>query len=76
MPLLGYDVDPKGSKLVVNDEEAARVRNIFALYLEHQGMLAVLQELERRGWRTSAGKPAREESGAGSRLPRPACTGC
>ncbi len=25
MPLLGYDVDPRGSKLVVNEEEAARV---------------------------------------------------
>ena len=26
MPLLGYDVDPKGSKLTVNDDEATRVR--------------------------------------------------
>jgi len=34
MPLLGYDIDPKGSKLRVNHTEAARVRAIFALYLE------------------------------------------
>lgn len=52
MPLLGYDVDPKGSKLVVNETEAVRVRAIFALYLEHQALLPVVEELERRGWRT------------------------
>src|ERR1700752_4948617 len=33
MPLLGYDIDPRGSKLRINDAEAARVRTIFALYL-------------------------------------------
>jgi site-specific DNA recombinase len=33
MPLLGYDIDPRGSKLCVNNAEAARVRAIFALYL-------------------------------------------
>jgi site-specific DNA recombinase len=51
MPLLGYDVDPRGSKLVVNPEETEQVRTIFALYLEHQGLIKVVQELERRGWR-------------------------
>jgi site-specific DNA recombinase len=50
MPLLGYDVDPRGSKLVVNDAEAGRVRAIFDLYLEHQSMIATIQELDRRGW--------------------------
>jgi site-specific DNA recombinase len=49
-PLLGYDVDPKGFKLVVNPDEAARVRDVYALYLEHGGMIPVVQELERRGW--------------------------
>jgi site-specific DNA recombinase len=29
MPLLGYDVDPRGSKLIVSEAEAARVRAIF-----------------------------------------------
>jgi site-specific DNA recombinase len=52
MPLLGYDVDPKGSKLIVNEAEAVRVRAIFELYREHQALLAVVGELERRGWRT------------------------
>jgi site-specific DNA recombinase len=48
-PLLGYDVDDR-HKLVVNEEEAARVRAIFALYLERQALLPVVQELARRGW--------------------------
>jgi site-specific DNA recombinase len=49
-PLLGYDVDPRGSRLIVNEAEAKRVRVIFALYLEHRGLIPVIQELERRGW--------------------------
>jgi site-specific DNA recombinase len=48
-PLLGYDVDDR-CKLVVNEDEAARVRAIFALYLEREALLPVVQELARRGW--------------------------
>jgi len=51
-PVMGYDIDPRGGRLVVNPEEARRVRKIFELYLEHHALLAVLQELDRRGWRT------------------------
>ena len=50
MPLLGYDVDPLGSKLLVNEDEAARVRIVFELYLEHQSLIATIKELDRRGW--------------------------
>src|SRR5262249_11379207 len=50
-PLLGYDVDPHGFKLMVNEEEATRVREIFQLYCQHQGLIATVQELERRGWK-------------------------
>src|SRR5258707_1368753 len=50
-PLLGYDVDPRGFKLVINAEEAQRVRAIFALYLECGGLIATVQELDRRGWK-------------------------
>ena len=50
MPVLGYNVDE--TKLVVNEDEADRVREIFELYLEHQSLLAVAKELNARGWRT------------------------
>jgi hypothetical protein len=50
-PLLGYDVDPRGFRLVVNEDEAVRVRAIFELYLELRAMIPVVEELERRGWR-------------------------
>ncbi len=50
MPLLGYDV--RDSKLYVNEDEAARVRGIFEIYLEHQSLLATVAELDRRGWAT------------------------
>ena len=52
MPVLGYDVDPTRHKLVVNEEEAAKVRTIFGLYLEFEALIPVVQELERRGWLT------------------------
>ncbi len=49
-PLLGYDIDPAGYKLTVNTKEAERVRTIFALFLEHEAMLPVVEELARKGW--------------------------
>jgi site-specific DNA recombinase len=49
-PVLGYDINPQGFKLIINEEEAIRVRAIFALYLELEGVLSVVQELIRRGW--------------------------
>jgi site-specific DNA recombinase len=50
MPLLGYDVDLRTTKLVVNEQEAERVRAIFRLYRKHKAFRPVLQELARRGW--------------------------
>ena len=51
-PLLGYRVDPATSRLVVDDAEAERVRAIFALFLEHQALVPVVRELDRRVCRT------------------------
>src|ERR1043166_5157403 len=48
-PVLGYDVDAKGGKLLLNEDEAVQVRAIFALYLELGGLLPVVEELDRRG---------------------------
>jgi site-specific DNA recombinase len=52
--MLGYDLSDKGAGLVVNNDEAARVRAIFDLYLEHGSLIPVVQELDRRGWRMKA----------------------
>lgn len=49
-PVLGYDLQDK--KLTVNEQEAEQVREIFRLYLELGSILAVAEELNRRGWRT------------------------
>jgi site-specific DNA recombinase len=50
MPILGYDVDPQTSKLVVNEDESLQVRAIFNLYLELGSLLPVVQELRKRNW--------------------------
>jgi site-specific DNA recombinase len=66
-PVLGYDVDPAGGRLIVNDKEAARVREIFALFVQHHSLPDVVAELTKRrrktkSWtsqngRAHAGKP-------------------
>lgn len=52
VPVLGYDVDRSGGspRLVVNPKEAARVREIFQMYLEKGSLHPVVTELTRRGW--------------------------
>jgi site-specific DNA recombinase len=50
MPLLGYTVE--NTKLLVDEIEAASVRQIFELYLAHQSLLPTVRELNRRGWTT------------------------
>ena len=52
MPILGYDVAPGGGKLLVNEDEAARVRAIFDLYLQHQSLIETIKALDERGWTT------------------------
>ena len=49
-PPLGYDLLPTEPRLVVNEDEAARVRAIFALYREEQSLMPTVKELKRRGW--------------------------
>jgi len=53
-PVLGYDVDRSGPspRLVVNATEAARVREIFRMYIQEASLLPVVKELVRRGWVT------------------------
>ena len=51
-PVLGYDIDAHGGRLVVNPDEAGRVLAIFQLCLEKEGLVPVLQELDARGWQS------------------------
>ena len=54
IPVLGYDVDPGGGRLIVNDAEAARVREIFGLYATSRSLTTMVTELERRKWTTKS----------------------
>ena len=51
MSVLGYDVDPKTRYLTVNEPEAARVSELFELYLKERTLLPAVKELSRRDWR-------------------------
>lgn len=50
-PMLGYDIDPRRSRLNVNADEAFHTRAIFWLYLEYNALAPVAREVNRRGWR-------------------------
>ncbi|MGV3609197.1 MAG: recombinase family protein [Planctomycetaceae bacterium] len=64
--MLGYDIDRERKKLVVNELEAEQVRQIFQLYLEHRGLIPVVQELARRGWNSKTHLTLKGESHGGS----------
>ena len=53
-PVLGYDVDPTGGRLIVNDKEAQRVREIFQLFKTHRSLRKVVAELASRRWRNKS----------------------
>jgi site-specific DNA recombinase len=48
---LGYDRHPDAGRLVVNQPEAKRVRDIISLFLELGSLVDTVQEMARRGWR-------------------------
>ncbi len=65
-PILGYDVAPKGGAIVVNPDEAERVRETFRLYLELGSLIRTLEELECRAWRMKAWTTRRGAQRGGS----------
>jgi len=85
IPVLGYDVHPDGGKIVVNEDEAPMVREMFRLYLKHRSLSKVTKELCRRGWTTKSwtkrngefreGKPF-SKSVVQSHLTNPLYIGC
>lgn len=58
--VLGYDnvEEADGTKtLAINDDEAPLIHFIFERYLQHQGLRAIANEMNRRGYRTKKGNP-------------------
>src|SRR5438477_12387191 len=49
-PVLGYDVDPAGGRLIINETEAQRVREIFRLFKKHGSLVKLVAELQARRW--------------------------
>jgi site-specific DNA recombinase len=64
-PVLGYDVAPAGGRLVVNEKESRRVRDIFDLFIEHHSLSAVVAELARRRWSTKSRKSGKGRAHTG-----------
>ncbi len=54
IPVLGYDIHPDGGKILVNQDEAPLVREIFKLYLKYRSLQKVAAEINRRGWLTKS----------------------
>lgn len=65
-PILGYDVDSRGGRLVVNEDEAARVRAIYELYLDRESLIATIKELDARGWTNKRWTTKKERESGGS----------
>jgi DNA invertase Pin-like site-specific DNA recombinase len=51
-PPLGYDIAKDKKELVVNQEDAKLIREIFALYLKGNSLLKVAQIINEKGYRT------------------------
>jgi site-specific DNA recombinase len=53
-PVLGYDVDPKGGRLVVNPREAEQVRQIYAMAAAASSLEALVAQIAATGYQTKA----------------------
>lgn len=49
--ILGYDLDSTNGRLVINSEEAERVRSIFGWYLEGESIFSIVAKASQLGWR-------------------------
>jgi site-specific DNA recombinase len=54
IPILGYDLDRINHKLVINEKEAAMVREIFDIYLKEKSLLRTAMILNDKGYRRKA----------------------
>jgi len=70
--VIGYDIDPETKRLVVNDDDAKLVREIFELYLKHRSLLAVSRKFNERGITTKRVVTKRGKVYGGRRWDKPA----
>ncbi|MCI0588944.1 MAG: recombinase family protein, partial [Planctomycetes bacterium] len=61
-------MDPKGGRILVNEAEALRVREVFELYLREQSLVATAVDLNNRGWTTKAWTTKKGKVREGSRF--------
>ena len=74
-PVLGYDIDPKLPRLVINPDEAAQVQAIYNLYLEHQGRCPLSRSSTAGDGSPNTGPARKAVSLEASPSPRTLCTG-
>ena len=71
---LGYDLDPPGGRLVINEAEAQQVRAIFGLFQKARSVEATLEELNRREWKSKSWITAKGRRHGGARFTEGALT--
>ena len=54
IPPLGYDVDRQNKRLVVNGDEAVLVRYVFRRFLQTEGAVDLVRELNQKGHLTKS----------------------
>lgn len=55
--LFGYDTDPDTRMYVVNEGEAACVREMFSRHIRGESINSIAKTMAERGWATSTGRP-------------------
>lgn len=56
-PPLGYDVDKETQKLIINEKEAKIVRFAFKMRAQGASLSAIIEQLNKRGYKTKLGNP-------------------
>jgi site-specific DNA recombinase len=49
---LGYDLDPQGGRLIIDENEARQVREIFQTFHQARSLEATLAWVQQQGWKT------------------------